>query len=708
MAKAKKGWEIIEEFKSDAEVMVADQRLDSEFNSYILRGKQLVYKDSRNKQVIELNPGTLVPTSDGKMKEVPYNVVNYPVDPHICTISRSVTAQVVANELELICSPGTNEQSDRQTSENSSNLLRYYSRKLKLGDKQAEIAEWIKPCRCVFVKVWWDNELGDGVPDPMTGETVKLGDPNVRIVPLFGMMIPSGATGMDELDKIGEKLTMPISKIKQIWGKDVQPEANIRDTRSMLRGRIGAELKNHATVYEVFIKPCNDYPKGYHIIGANGNVFEQGEMFDSAWMSKFPDRWHPYIKIDYIKIAGEFWPISLFDLLIPMQFELNRLRRKISEAKPYTKPIVIADINAVDWEKTDLDPEKGLPRIEVKIPGSNVGIEWPRPVAMDMEQHADVVIQRMNDLSNFYEVTRGNTDPSVTSGKQAQVLQQASNTQGGPLLKNIAAALTELGTIVLELCASHFDSNGARIIEITGKNNESIKNSFKPEDINTKNVVVKGGKSIFMSPEAKQEQVDAMAQMGVLGDIVNDPIRRRQYLEQKQMPDIVSAFDPDMSDVERQQLENSLFAQGKFMEDNPQVIRELEKKWLADQQMQYQAQVDEYSGIMQAAANGEIPAQDMRRNGPPQEPGVFMPQPPPQQMYWRQARLWENDDIHIYELDKWLKTPDFDELCQKNPNWPLLEVVMFHRQSHEQNKTSKMPQPNPMALMPPQGNQAPQ
>jgi hypothetical protein len=722
MFQKKSDWEVVREFAEESKN--DDIRLKWEYNHYMLMGEQLLYWDTTNKRIVVLRPGTQI-SHNGKVQPVPYSVLNYPTDNHLGTISRSISAQAMANELMLEAGAVTGEDEDKDAALNSTYVLQYFFNKLKMSQKREQVTEYQKPCGSCFAKVWWDPEIGDPVGEDDQGQPIK-GDPNVIIIPSQAMMLPSGVTNFDDIETIGHKQAMSVDKIFSIWGKKVNPEHNLKDPKKLATiDGTASELKNHAMVYEVFVKPSKEYPQGRHIIAAN-EVILDSNPFDPELVAKFPNRWHPYVFFRWLIIGGEIWPKSLVDDLVPLQREVNKLTKQISESKKMTRPIVIHSKTAgIDWNKVQLEPETGYPRIEATDIGG-VRLEWPRNFNQDLEARKASLIERMNDMAASWPATRGQPTSSVTSGEQAKEYKQAANSQMIQLLQNHAEGFIEVGQRILELCAVHFPSAG-RLIKITGKNNESIAFTFTPDQVRSENIILSNGHSFFLMPAEQRAETERLVDKGWYGNM-EDPLTQAKIFKQMKLPAPEGMFDSIMNDYTMAQRENRLFKEGKLEETDPFIIQQIQQEyqtlmeeWTAkaeafagleewqvkaqqyEEEMQiYQAALNEYQTKLQSG-KGKVtfPGPPPVNPGPPPEDPGPQPEPPKP---WRRARREENGLVHIEEHQSMMKSTEFESLCLEHPE--LREAMYFHIDSHLQlmaeNKMreQQIMQPIPAAPVP--------
>ena len=693
-------------------------------NQEMIRGNQLLYIDEQRKKLYILKDGLRIPgvgTITG--------ADDHPVDNHIITIVNGAKAKALTNPIKLEVRPSTSEDEDKEAAKLCTYLLQYYQDTLKLDrqsdgiSKREEVVDWLFPAGVAFLKTYWDAEKGDyvmmdGQPaiHPQTKKQIRQGDVQCRCVAPQAMLIPPGASKMADLLWIGEKIAMPAEDIRKKYGVEVPEEDNIEDinqlrTVSAMGEAENLKLKGHAVVYELYFRPSDDYPQGRLIIGTKEKLF-----FDGPWDKKlmatpeYADTdWHPYTVFPYIRNAGDFWPRTLIDYLFPQQVTLNKLWKTYLESKKNTTGWFL-EPEGTDWSKSSLTKDTGgIPRV-VYHGGMNPPQYIPPPVgSQDLLNVIQFVIQRMNDISSFYEVTRGNTDPSVTSGKQAEVLQQASHTQAGPLLDSQVNGFINVGKRILHLCAVHYEDDG-RSLRIVGKDNENIVFDLTPDRIQSDDVTIAGGNAFYLTPDAKRQEIQSLAEKGLLGDIANDPIAKRKFFDMLELGDIEELYDSFLKDIDYTRWENKLFRQGMIQETDPSILQEIEMQnqqaYMAWQQeaatfeqrqmewqgadQQFKKAYGEYQGIKAATRDKQpdIPPEMILPQHPGPEPMPPSPEPPPPLPLYRRARDGENHDVSIEEHNSFRKSVEFEKLCAQNPE--LRRAVQFHIDDHLRQKAEEM------------------
>mgnify|MGYP000964828725 CR=1 FL=1 len=247
------------------------------------------------------------------------------------------------------------------------------------------------------------------------------------------------------------------------------------------------------------------------------------------------------------------------------------------------------------------------------------------------------------------------------------------------------------------------------MIRYVGENNEIISGTIRPEQIKSDDVTVDNLSTFLMTPEAKQQQMEKMLSMGILGDL-SDPVVRKKFADTYQIGDIDSFYEGFTADFDMAKYENKLFMEGNFNETDQLIIARIQ----AEHQQAVQAwnlEVQSYPERLQkwqvADANRKAALSKLRLERlaigdrkldmpteetflppdpgpPPQEP----PQnPPPAPPMYRRAREEDDDDVHIYVHTLQMKSLEFEKRCQEVPE--TRAVFEFHIQDHRLNKARK-------------------
>lgn len=664
-------------------------------NQEFLRGNQFVYVDPVDKRPYIIKAGVYLPSMRDTVKSTPHA----PIDPHLRTLADSVKARAVSNELLPQVIPMTSEDEDRDTAEMNTGLLLALHEELDEDKLRRQCVAWMLPTGNAFLKDVWDKTAGDTVyradekgqatDEPELdedGNPVFQGAIRSFVPPTHAMMIPQGVSLDEELPWIGEKRVMALSKIKEIWGKDVPEESNLEDINTLAAVSVESRsrtLKGHAIVYEVFLRPDKANPHGRHIVMANETILED-KPWDPELTAKYPDEWHPYTHISYIDNAGDYWAKSPMDYAVPLQMHINKLLRRIENATKTDSGVWISDKDAVLWDEVDLG-SSDIPHIEKEIPGSEVRWQEVRGNIADLMAQYQTALSRLNDIFANYPVSRGDVDPSVTSGKQADLLQQANREQNNPLLAALADGFEKHWRKILRLIDVHYQDG--RRIRAVGKDKQANMTTYKRGQIRSENVRVANRAAFFMTPEGRKQEVLQLLKVGALD--INNPVIKLRLADVLGTGDSETFFDSYLAAVNLARWENELFKNGKLEETDPYIKQQIMAPMVQyEQAMQARQAVIQQAGpqIANAPEGAEIPI-------PPPEPL------PPVIKLWRRARITDNHLFHIEEHGSFAQSVEFEYLCQQMPQ--LREALEFHIGDHRAKLAPSPALPGSLPLSPP-------
>lgn len=670
--------------------LVLDWKVYAEFE----RGNQNIYKSKKTRQAIRLTQGAWIPE-----KNAYFNEDYLPIMNHLGVVSDSITARGNANPLKPNVRPKTGDDEDRDAAKASTLALQSYGQTLDDRKKRKEAIDWLKITGNAVAKAWWDRNLGDILPPPpdldMQGldalhltnsdiEPKRTGDLQYKILPTHSLIVLPGASSMDDVRGIGDQSAIEASEAKAKYGVDVQAEEGLQDLRQLTAvdttmNTGNGNLTGHVRVIDLYLPPSPDHPKaeqkkyGRHIITVGGECVEDG-VWDKALTEKY-GRWHPYVKTEFLHVAGDFWGGTPYKDLVEDQTELNRQYRMQAGSKQIIRNILAYQANGtIDTDKLRLTKHgQGLAELpyEGNVPPSVLTVQ-----SDDLQYNAKIesLKRNMDDRMATYQSTRGNTDPTVTSGKQQQALMQASAAQASPLLMALAAFWRDIWQLELQLLSVHLTAEKA--LRLVGDDNEIISLTLKPEHLTSDDVEVADLAAFLTDPETRKQQIRENYAAGMYGDPA-DPAVRQRVARMLEIP-VDEELDEAAKDVDRAKAENRAFARGELNETNPAIVQRIQE--------QHQAAIEQYMQAMaslpQAIAEHpqKVAAAIALGLPPPPEPMEPAP-PPPQPIMWKRPRPWENHRAHKETHNAWRKTAEFEELCAAIPMF--FDAVEFHVNEHE-------------------------
>jgi hypothetical protein len=687
------------------------ERLEWQYITEFLRGRPFTFRDYRNRKLVNPVAGLQIPGTNRRLKE---DFSERPVDNHLNTIANSLTAKALSNYPFLVPQvlPATSEDADQDTAISSTKILQYYQKATNEEENYRESIGYKKSCGQIYWKDVWDPSAGGPGAMSPTGETIPRGDIRSSIVPPTRRLIQPGIPKDENHTWTGEKIPMPIEEVFDKYGVEVPEETDLinLDTLQSIDHTSPTKqqtLSGHAMVYEIYFKPTKKHKLGRLVIGTTKHKLYDG-AWDSKLTAKYPERWHPYTKVPWLVIEGDYWAKSPLFYLTDHQKQLNKLYYRLLQSKklPYAAFMYLK--TSMKWDQIDLSSDNGIIKIPYESqPPQHVKLDLP---TMDILAEIQHVIARMNDNAADYEVNRGQRTPGVNSGRQQQQLQMANTLQNSPLLTNIARGMREgHWKLWLQLVAVHFESSG-RYLQITGEEGETSNIHFTPDQITSENITLATGQSFFLPPEQRNAELDRLFQMGAFGP-PTDPAAIKQYTRLRRIGGGLEGAFADLSaDETMAEIENARFESGDYFEKDSV---EIEKLLEMDRPPINNRPLIEYVGWYQAAktrmkaegmmATGQITPEMAMTTSPPPVPG---PEPEKPDIFIL-ARDYEDHAVHIRIHNKYRKNKKFEEACLKNPE--LRRATDFHILSHKSFMQPSLPMLNSSALptSPPQSGGPP-
>lgn len=252
-----------------------------------------------------------------------------------------------------------------------------------------------------------------------------------------------------------------------------------------------------------------------------------------------PYNWHPYTKFGYEPYLGRFWDKSLVEQLISLQVRLNELNGSVLEnAKKMAKGLWLIpegtlkegklkgkEGHIVYWKPNAAYPGVG--------PQRQPGIPLPQQFFAEIQKCIDQIVR----ISGSNAVLQGSAPAGINAAAALQLLLENAQSQHGPLINNFDDFVAESQTKKIQnfqkFCKEPRDDLVKYLkkikYDLSQLDVDSIYGDMIEDNVN---VVVESGSSIPKSQAARQNQLMQFAQMGVLGDVVKDPITKQQFLSE--------------------------------------------------------------------------------------------------------------------------------------------------------------------------------
>lgn len=572
-----------------------DQRLIAEVNDRFTKMRS-------NREPFEqqwfINAATLRNNPDVVWNEAVNRLDKRPVPPHRSRIAvnrilpkiRARIAKFTKNRPVPVVVPASHDREDHLNARATQRVLDFIGRKQKLESKYHEALLWSQTTGKGYWWFYWDPSKIGRVQetDPLTGQpTVKeaeLGDACVEVGSPFEIFISDpGKLNIADQPEIMRVRLLPVEDVRSrykekgpfIKGDSESTEvfqyerqiANIaaRTGRGGASGAGGFDSRDdekkgpsHVMVKELFTKPCGKYPKGRYIVVAGGVLLRSQEELPYG----FSDMANPYPVVEFndTMTAGQYWPTTHIEQMIPLQKEYNSLRRGLQEHLRLLKHPKIFVPEQFRISKGSWNSEAGEVIRYVAMPGIPAPTPWnPPQISGDVWRLVDVMVKEFDDVTNIYPAMQGGVG-QASSGFQTNLLQEAADSVHSPDVRQHELSLEDAYLKIRRIIKQGWDV--PRLINVTGRNYEAEVFEFSSDQIDENaDIIIQTGSALSNQPSVRSQQVFELYNSGLIGDPA-DPETRRKGLSLLNLNTQDSLQEMTHRDESLARLENLEFGRG--------------------------------------------------------------------------------------------------------------------------------------------------
>jgi hypothetical protein len=500
---------------------------------------------------------------------------------------RARLAKFVKNRPKPVVTPATAEFKDILKARSSERSLEYQWRRMRLERKFRDALWSAKDCSKAFWWFHWDPTLSARIlqSDPMTGANTygeaPLGDITIENGNAFQVLVADpGISYIGEQPEIMRITMRPLADAKQRFSEvahflvaDSGDDDLFRYERQMASLSSSGPssdssskkdvIKDQVTIKEHFVHPGARYPKGHYRCLVGSVLAEKRDELPYGFADM--DNPYPVVEFSDLAITGAFWGPTISEFLIDLQREYNLMRSKLAEhARIMAYPkLLAAKQHQLPKNAWTADPGELIEY--ASYPNLPPPQAWvPPPINSDVWKIIEILQKEFDDISQVFPVSEGNRG-GTTSGFQANLLQEASDTVHGPDLRAHEMTLEDaylkirrmmkLGYTVPRLLAIASPSYSAEVFEFSSEMIDEF------ADIH---VEIGSGLPLFKA--ARQETVMSLFNSGVLGDPA-DPDVRRRALSLLEMGSVQEAFDSSKADENQARYENVQLGYGAQIPD---------------------------------------------------------------------------------------------------------------------------------------------
>lgn len=462
----------------------------------------------------------------------------------------------IQNRLARLCKnppkydvrPNSNDTHDKEASRLALQVLNYIMEKEKCTIKRQELYMWMQECGHAFIKVVWDDQLGEPMIDPETGETDGYeGDVRLDVVPPLEVFPDPMARGMEECQHITQAKLRKLDYFKThyperghlvkeegAWLLSTQYETRINSLNVRGQGQTGAQgQKNSAIELCYYERRSMKYPNGRMIVTANGILLADKEL---------PCGEIPLVKFDDILIGGKFNSESVITHLRPLQDQLNRLygQRTAWVNKLLAGKYLAPKGHGIIQEA--FDDQSG------EIVEYNPGPQGQKPEALVTPmipnyayQEEDRIEKQIFDISGINEVSRGQLPAAGIPAIGMQFLMEQDDTRIGVVTENNENGWAQVGSLVLKFVQNYYQL--PRIVKLAGPRLEYTVKSFVGEDLKGNNdVTVMRGSTLPGSKVLRRQEILNLRTQGLFGN-PNDPSTTQKVMEMLEYGDVYEVWE---------------------------------------------------------------------------------------------------------------------------------------------------------------------
>lgn len=493
----------------------------------------------------------------------------------------------------------------------SNKLLEQFREDHDEDEVDSETADWLLICGDAFRKLGWDptegevssidlqemqNTFGESEDNQVAGQQNQLqvpetfnqkengdfdfpiGDIFDEVVPPFEIYLPEYSSSYEAARELMHVKLMTVEEVKSKWGRraqDVTPSKDInlgsffqRRLVGMANPEIGyssgyseaiANAEELCFVFELWKKPCKEYPKGFLGISA-GDVGLYGD--DNPYYEAFQgirilrDR-IPIVHFSCIPAPGRAWNISPIEPMRPIQIEYNKTISDIvqNRATVGRNKIIAPKVAKIDPDEVANIHGQFLAYSGIIKPDVLPAMSLPQQVERETERNR----QDLDTISGSHEVSRAEVPSGVKSGIAINYLLEQDDTIMAPIIFAFERAKKRVGMMKLALAKEFY--NEPRIIKTANTDDPAEIISFMGSDLST-NLRLTHGSALPKSRAALQATLMDLWDRKAIIDEDGMPDPRKLFDLLKGAMGINAFADSENLDRARARRENLLITRG--------------------------------------------------------------------------------------------------------------------------------------------------
>jgi hypothetical protein len=490
-----------------------------------------------------------------------------------------------------VVTPSSTDHEDILNAQATTKLLEYLWPKLQLEELYEEALLWSMQTGKSFWWFRWKETALAQVKKPAgflskeSVEDVPLGDVEVELGTVFELLVSDpGVTRIGKQPEIMRVKTRLVKELESNYqlapgiiegdtaeGDLFQYQKQIAQLGSRATvGSVGKsqakdeDAKKYVIVKELFTAPNATYPNGRYIVVAGAKLLHQSDSLPYGFASFS----NPYPVVEFADTvsAGQFWPTTMIEQLIPGQTRFNRYNNQVDEhLKLNTNPKMMIPKQAqVPEGAFNSEAGQTIPiNWQPGMPNPDQWIIRPPAINGDIWKAMDNLLGLNDMISNLYPASLGGG--GATSGFDTNLLQEAADSVHAPDIRRNNLALRDAAFKIRRIVKLGYDI--PRLITIIGRDKQPEVFEFSQEQIDEHaNIVIDEGSSL---PSLKHARIEAILKLDErqLFGAPTDPQRNRRVMRMLELGTQEEANDMQQRDENHARLENLSFTRNEPVED---------------------------------------------------------------------------------------------------------------------------------------------
>jgi hypothetical protein len=431
--------------------------------------------------------------------------------------------------------------------------------KQQVNRKRIDLGMWKQQCGHAYIGVSWDDQLGEPMVDPITGEFVGFeGQTRLDVVSAFEGFPDPLAKTFDELGWFGRCKVRKLDYFKShytrgnlvkeegAWLLSAQYEMRINSLNTTGTASSGGaeQMKNAAIEISYYEKRSKKHPRGRHIIVANGVLLKN---------DKLPVGEIPYAKFDDIVVGGKYFSETPVTHARPLQDQYNRclVKRAAWTNRLLAGKYMAARGHGLTQEAMN-DQSGEVVEYDV-VPNASP----PTPMAIPnipsyAYQETAEYRKQLYECFGLSEISRGQLPSAGIPALGMQILLEQDETRMGIEVEADELAWARVGMLVLKYEGEFCKTD--RKLKTKGKGLKTQIKHYKGEDLKGNyDVRVVRGSTVPNSKVIKRQEILNLMGQGLLGD-PRDPAVVDKVLGQLEFGEVGEVWEDyhlDMSQIKR-------------------------------------------------------------------------------------------------------------------------------------------------------------